>query len=84
MTRSDAGRGGELPDAGGAGSRTGEADLDAVVFVLDGGIGEVDFGDYAGDVEAFNVHGGRCWFSERHMGGVRRGNAYSGHSLYLR
>lgn len=46
MTRSDAGRGGELPDAGGAGGRTGEADLDAVAFVLDGGIGEVDFGDY--------------------------------------
>lgn len=58
MAGLDAGRGAELVDPRGAGGGAVEAGLDAVAFGLDFGEGQVDFGDDAGYVEAFDVCGG--------------------------
>lgn len=48
-------RGAELVDPRGAGGGTVQTGLDAVALVLDLREGQVDFGDDASDVEAFDV-----------------------------
>jgi hypothetical protein len=64
VTRCHGGRGAELVDPGGAGGWAVKALLDAVALVFDFGEGEVDFGDDAGDVEAFDIWGAvLVWWS---------------------
>ena len=57
MASQHAGGSGEFIHVGGAGGGVVETLLEAVAFVLDSGKGEVDFGQDAGYVEAFDVCG---------------------------
>jgi hypothetical protein len=55
VARFHAGGSAELVDPGGAGGRAIKTGLDAVALVLDLRKGQVDLGDDAGDIEAFDI-----------------------------